>query len=161
MTTIVGSGALCTSIKGETIFFQSDLISKSNFIILEILWKKVDFPKSWHLSNVAQPIYQTIEKIEQIVQYPCGWGDLIFSSSFRHYGIHSISKYKSSRASRSSIYTRIAKMEEGSMSSKSKNIKLLRVRSHTNIANSIIKKIRSLHKDHQICHPHIPKWLIW
>ena len=46
MTTIVGSGALCTSIKGETIFFQSDLISKSNFIILEILWKKVDFPKS-------------------------------------------------------------------------------------------------------------------
>ena len=47
MATIVGYEALYTKSKGETIIFQSDLISKSNFIILKmILWNEVDFPKS-------------------------------------------------------------------------------------------------------------------
>ena len=45
MTTMVGLGGLCTSPKGETILFLSNLISKSNFIIhKKIMWNEVDFP---------------------------------------------------------------------------------------------------------------------
>ena len=69
MTTHVRSRVLCTSHKGETILFQSNLMSKSNYIIpKKILWNEVEFPKSWHFSHVVPPTNQRTEKIEQIVQ---------------------------------------------------------------------------------------------
>ena len=47
MNTSVGSGALCTSPKGETTYFQSNMLDKSDFIIpKKILWKDVEFPGS-------------------------------------------------------------------------------------------------------------------
>ncbi|KAL6335940.1 hypothetical protein AAG906_003565 [Vitis piasezkii] len=73
MTTNVGFGALCTSPKGETILFHSDVLNKSNFIIPKrIMWNEVE-------------------------------GDLIFSNSFRHSINLRISYYEPSRASSSSI----------------------------------------------------------
>ena len=45
MTTSVGFGALCTSPKGETTIFHSDMINKSNFIVpMKIKWNEVEFP---------------------------------------------------------------------------------------------------------------------
>ena len=47
MTTSIGSGALCTSPKGETILFHSNALNKSNFIILKrIMWNEVEFPET-------------------------------------------------------------------------------------------------------------------
>ena len=57
MTTSVGSGALCTSPKGETTLFYYDMLDKSNFIIPKnILWKDVEFLKNWHFANVVPTI---------------------------------------------------------------------------------------------------------
>ena len=73
MITSVGSGALCTSPKGETTLFYSDMLDKSNFIILKkILWKDVEFPENWHFANAIPAIEQISERIEQNVQYPDG-----------------------------------------------------------------------------------------
>ena len=45
MTTSVGFGALCTSPKGETTIFHSDMRNKSNFIVpMKIKWNEVGFP---------------------------------------------------------------------------------------------------------------------
>ena len=45
MTTSIGFGALCTSPKGETTFFHSYVIKKSNFIVpMKIKWNEVEFP---------------------------------------------------------------------------------------------------------------------
>ena len=47
MNTSVGFGALCTSPKGETTLFYSDMLDKSNFIVpKKILWKDVEFPEN-------------------------------------------------------------------------------------------------------------------
>ena len=47
MTTSIGSGALCTNPKGETILFHSNALNKSNFIILKrIMWNEVEFPET-------------------------------------------------------------------------------------------------------------------
>ena len=79
MTTSVGSGALCTSPKGETTLFHSDGINKSNIIVpMKISWDEVEFPESWHFSNVVPAIEQRSERIEQIVQYPDGV-EILFS----------------------------------------------------------------------------------
>ena len=44
MTTCIGFRALCTSPKGEIIFFHSDVLNKSNFIIpKKIMWNEVEF----------------------------------------------------------------------------------------------------------------------
>ena len=76
MTTSVGSGALCTSLKGETTLFHSNVLNKSNFIIPKrIMWNKVEFPDTWHFANVVPVLEQRSEIIEQIVQYPDGGGD--------------------------------------------------------------------------------------
>ena len=59
MNTSVGSGALCTSPKGETTYFHSDMLDKSDFIIpKKILWKDVDFPENWHFANAVPVIAQ-------------------------------------------------------------------------------------------------------
>ena len=82
MNTSVGSGPLCTSPKGETTYFHSDMLDKSDFIIpKKILWKDVEFPENWHFANVVPAIAQRSESIEQIVQYPDGGGELVFSNS--------------------------------------------------------------------------------
>ena len=71
MNTRVGSGALCTSPKGETTYFHSDMVDKSDFIIpKKILWKYVEFPENWHFANAIPAITQRSKSIEQIVQYP-------------------------------------------------------------------------------------------
>nr|CAN74114.1 hypothetical protein VITISV_036745 [Vitis vinifera] len=104
MTTSVGSGAQCTSPKGETTLFHFDMLDKSNFIIpKKIKWSEVEFPENWHFAYAVPAIEQKSERIEQIVQYPDGGGDLIFSNSFRHYSSPRISDYEPSRASSSSI----------------------------------------------------------
>ena len=47
MTTSVGSRALCTSPKGETTLFHSDMLNNSNFIIpKKIKWNEVEFPEN-------------------------------------------------------------------------------------------------------------------
>ena len=52
MTTSVGSGALCTSPKGETTLFHSVMLNKSNFIIpKKIMWNEVEFLETWHFAN--------------------------------------------------------------------------------------------------------------
>ena len=57
MTTSVGSRALCTSPKGETTLFYSDMLDKTNFIVpKKILWKDVEFPETWHFANVVPTI---------------------------------------------------------------------------------------------------------
>ena len=135
MNTSVGSGALCTSPKGETTYFHSDMLDKSDFIIpKKILWKDVDFPENWHFANAVPAIAQRSESIEQIVQYPDGGGELVFSKSFRHSSSPRVSVYEPSRASSSSIPVRTTREEEGSSSGNPKNIKLTGVRSHTNVA---------------------------
>ena len=104
MTTSIGSWALCTSHKGETILFHSYVLNNSNVIIPKrIMWDEVEFPKSWHFANVVPAWEQRFEKIKLIVQYPNGGGDLIFSISFRHSRNPRIYNYKPSRASSSSI----------------------------------------------------------
>ena len=72
--------------------------------------------------------------IEQIIQYPNGRGDLIFSNSFRHFSNPRISDYEPSRASSSSILVRTTGIEKISTLANLKNIKLIGVRSHTNLA---------------------------
>ncbi|KAL6347349.1 hypothetical protein AAG906_016822 [Vitis piasezkii] len=135
MNTSVGSGALCTSPKGETTYFHSDMLDKSDFIIpKKILWKDVDFPENWHFANAVPAIAQRSESIEQIVQYPDGGGELVFSKSFRHSSSPRVSVYEPSRASSSSIPVRTTREEEGSSSGNPKNIKLTGVRSYTNVA---------------------------
>ncbi|RVW24587.1 Enzymatic polyprotein [Vitis vinifera] len=135
MNTSVGSGALCTSPKGETTYFHSDMLDKSDFIIpKKILWKDVDFPKNWHFANAVPAIAQRSESIEQIVQYPDGGGELVFSKSFRHSSSPRVSVYEPSRASSSSIPVRTTRKEEGSSSGNPKNVKLTGVRSYTNVA---------------------------
>ena len=134
MTTSIGFGALCTSPKDETTLFHSDMINKSNFIVpMKIKWNEVEFPENWHFANVVPAIEQKSERIEQIVQYPDGERDLIFSNSFRHSSSLRISDYEPSRASSSSIPVRTTRIEEGSSSANPKNIKLTCVRSHTNM----------------------------
>ena len=141
MTTSIGSGALCTSTKGETTLFYSDMLDKSNFIIpKKIKWSEVEFPETWHFANVVPAIEQKSERIEQIVQYPDGERDLIFSNSFRHSSSLRISDYEPSRASSSSIPVRTTRIEEGSTSANPKNIKLTGVRSHTNLARPFYKE---------------------
>ena len=72
--------------------------------------------------------------IEQIVRYPNGRGDLIFSNSFRHSSNPRISNYEPSKASSSFITVRTTRIEERSTSANPKNIKLTGVRSYTNLA---------------------------
>ncbi|WKA07794.1 hypothetical protein VitviT2T_025572 [Vitis vinifera] len=135
MNTSVGSGALCTSPKGETTYFHSDMLDKSDFIIpKKILWKDVDFPENWHFANAVPAIAQRSESIEQIVQYPDGGGELVFSKSFRHSSSPRVSVYEPSRASSSSIPVRTTREEGGSSSGNPKNVKLTGVRSYTNVA---------------------------
>ena len=100
MTTSVGSGALCTSPKGETTLFHSDMLNKSNFIIPKrIMWNEVEFPETWHFANAVPTLEQRSEMIEQIIQYAEGGGDLIVFNSFRHFSNPRISDYEPSRAS--------------------------------------------------------------
>ncbi|KAL6318568.1 hypothetical protein AAG906_000646 [Vitis piasezkii] len=122
-TTSVGSGALCTSLKGKTTLFYSDMLDKD-----------VEFPENWHFANVVPTIEQRSEMIEQNVQYPDGGGDLIFSNSFRHSSSSRVSIYEPSRASSPSIPVITTREEEGSSSANPKNIKLTGFRSHTNVA---------------------------
>ena len=85
MTTSVGSRALCTSPKDKTILFHSNVLNKSNFINPKrIMWNEVEFLETWHFTNVIPNLEQKSEMIEQIIQYPNGGGDLVFSNSFRH-----------------------------------------------------------------------------
>ena len=135
MTTSVGSGALCTGPKGETILFHLDVLNKSNFIIpKKIMWNEVEFLETWHFANAVPTIEKKFERIEQIVQYPDGGGDLIFSNSFRHSSNPRISDYEPSKASSSSIPVRTTRIEEGSTLTNPKNIKLTGVKSHANLA---------------------------
>ena len=101
---------------------------------MKIKWDEVEFPEIWHFTNVVLAIEQRFERIEQIVQYPDGGGDLIFSNFFRHSSNPRISNYEPSRASSSSIPVRTTREEEGTSSANPKNIKLTGVRSHTNLA---------------------------
>ena len=59
---------------------------------------------------------------------------MIFSNSFRHSSNPRISYYEPFRASSSSIPVRTSKIKEGSISANPKNIKLIGVISHTNLA---------------------------
>ena len=151
MTKSVGSGSLCTSPKGETTLFHSDMLDKSNFIIpKKIKWSEVEFPKNWHFVNVVPAIKQRSERIEQIVQYPDGGGDLIFSNSFRHSSSPRILDYEPSRASNSSIPVRITRVDEGSNSANPKNINLIGVRNHTNLAKPFYTEEKeSTHESNQ------------
>ena len=112
------------------------LLDKSDFIIpKKILWKDVEFPENWHFANAVPAIAQRSESIEQIVQYPDGRGELVFSNSFRHSSSTRVSVYEPSRASSSSIPVRTTRVEEGGSSSGNpKNVKLTGVRSYTNVA---------------------------
>ena len=135
MTTSIGSRALCTSPKGETTLFHSNMLDKTNFIIpKKIKWSEVEFPENWHFANVVPTIAQRSESIEQIVQYS-DRGELVFSNSFRHSSNPRVSVYEPSRASSSSIPVRTTRVEEGGSSSGNpKNVKLTGVRSYTNVA---------------------------
>ena len=99
---------------------------------MKIKWDEVEFPEIWHFSNAIPPIEQRFERIEQIVQYLDGGGDLIFSNSFRHSSNPRILDYEPSRASSSSILVRTTSEDEVTNSTNPKNIKLTGVRSHTN-----------------------------
>ena len=61
---------------------------------------------------------------------------MIFSNSFRHSSSPKIPDYEPSRASSPSIPVRTTRIEEGSSSANLKNIKLIGVRSHTNLART-------------------------
>ena len=117
------------------------MLDKSSFLIpKKIKWSEVKFPENWHFANVVLAIKQRSEKIEQIIQYPHGRGNLIFSNSFRHSSSPRVSVYEPSRASSSSIPVRTTRKEEGSNSANPKNIKLIGVRSHTNVARPFYTK---------------------
>ena len=98
------------------------------------MWKDVEFPENWYFVNAVPAIAQRSESIEQIVQYPDGGGELVFSNSFRHSSSPRVSVYEPSRASSSSIPVRTTREEEGSSSGNPKNVKLTGVRSYTNVA---------------------------
>ena len=150
MTTSVRSKALCTSPKGETTLFYSDVINKSNIIVpMKIKWDEVEFPESWHFINVVPAIEQRSERIEQIVQYPDGEGDLIFFNSFRHSSNPRISDYELSRASSLSIPVRTIREDEGTSSANPKNIKLTGVRIHTNLAKPFYTEEKEFTKESQ------------
>ena len=88
-----------------------------------------------HFANAVPAIAQRSESIEQIVQYPDGGGELVFSKSFRHSNSPRVSVYEPSRASSSSIPVRTTREEGGSSSGNPKNVKLTGVRSYTNVAS--------------------------
>ena len=141
MITSVGFGALCAGPKGETILFHFDVLNKSNFIIPKtIMWNEVEFPETWHVANDVLALEQISEMIEQIVQYPDGGRDLVFSNFFRHSSNLRISYYEPFRVSSSSIPVRTTRIEEWSTSANPKNIKLTGVRSHTNLARPFYTK---------------------
>ena len=57
MNTSVGSGVLCTNPKGETTYFHSNMLDKSDFIVpKKILWKDVEFLENWHFANAVPAI---------------------------------------------------------------------------------------------------------
>ncbi|RVX07456.1 hypothetical protein CK203_025224 [Vitis vinifera] len=67
MNTSVGSGALCTSPKGETTYFHSDMLDKSDFIIpKKILWKDVEFPENWILLMLFQPLHSVLKVLNKL-----------------------------------------------------------------------------------------------
>ena len=67
MNTSVGSGALCTSPKGETTYFHSDMLDKSDFIIpKKILWKDVDFPEIGILLMLFQPLHNVLKVLNKL-----------------------------------------------------------------------------------------------
>ena len=98
------------------------------------MWNEVEFPETWHFANAIPALEQRSEMIEQIVQYPDGREDLIFSNYFKHSTNPRISNYEPSRASSSSILVRTTGIEKISTLANLKNIKLIGVRSHTNLA---------------------------
>ena len=151
MTTSIGSGALCTNPKGETILFHSNVLNKSNFIIPKrIMWNEVEFLETWHFANVVPAIEQISERIEQITQYLDGGRDLVLSNYFHHSSNPGISYYEPFKASSSSIPVRTTRTEEGSTSSNPKNIKLTGVRSHTNLVRPVyMEEKQSTQGSHQ------------
>ena len=129
---------------------------------MKIKWDEVEFPEIWHFSNAIPPIEQRFERIEQIVQYPDGGGDLIFSNFFRHSSNPRILDYEPSRASSSSILVRTTREDEVTNSTNPKNIKLTGVRSHTNLVRPFYTRKMSLHRSHNRMSPlkcllHIPR----
>ena len=98
------------------------------------MWNEVEFPETWHFANAILALEKRYKRIEQIVQYPGGNKDLVFSNSFRHSSNPRISNYEPSRALSSSILLRTTRIEEGSTSAYPKNIKLIDVKSRTNLA---------------------------
>ena len=44
------------------------------------MWNEVEFLETWHFANVVLALEQRFEKIEHIVQYPDGGGDLVTST---------------------------------------------------------------------------------
>ena len=104
------------------------------------MWNEIEFPKTWHFANAVPTLEQRSERIEQIVQYPDGSGDLVFSNSFRHSSNLRISNYEPFKTSSSSIPIRTTRIEEGSTSTNPKNIKLTGIRSHTNLARPFYKE---------------------
>ena len=65
---------------------------------------------------------------------------MIFSNSFRYFSNLRISYYEPSRASSPSIPIRTTRIEEGSTLTNPKNIKLVGVKSHTNLARHFYTK---------------------
>ena len=89
------------------------MINKFNFIVpMKIKWNEVEFPENWHFANAVSAIEQGSKMIEQIVEYPDGGGDLIFSNSFGHSSNPRISYYEPFKASSSSILVRTTRIEE-------------------------------------------------
>ena len=104
------------------------------------MWNEIEFPKTWHFANAVPTLEQRSERIEQIVQYLDGSGDLVFSNSFKHSSNLRISNYEPFKTSSSSIPIRTTRIEEGSTSTNPKNIKLTGIRSHTNLARPFYKE---------------------
>ena len=76
------------------------------------MWNEVEFLGTWPFSNTVPALEQRSERIEHIVQYLDGEGDLIFSNSFRHSSNLRISDYEPFRALSSSIPIRTTRIEE-------------------------------------------------
>ena len=76
------------------------------------MWNEVEFPETWHVANDVLALEQISEMIEQIVQYPDGGRDLVFSNFFRHSSNLRISYYEPFRVSSSSIPVRTTRIEE-------------------------------------------------
>ncbi|RVW73466.1 hypothetical protein CK203_057923 [Vitis vinifera] len=113
MNTSVGSGALCTSPKGETTYFHSDMLDKSDFIIpKKILWKDVDFPENWHFANAVPAIAQRSENIPAALEF-------LFMNPLELQALPSQLEPLG---------------RKGSSSGNPKNVKLTGVRSYTNVA---------------------------